>query len=153
MLGIGIAGTGDKIAGATGADVKLRAERKLGGRAEALTPHRLRSVFISFGARCGPWNTPLKTRFGLVKDTGGKIAGATGRGVKLRAERGLGGRPWGLPRDEIRAPRTVFPGCSWTDRSIRTGPKRWPHDGCAASSFALAARRPSAERIVGQAPG
>jgi hypothetical protein len=41
--------TGDKIAGATGADVKLRAERKLGGRAEALTPHRLRSVFISFG--------------------------------------------------------------------------------------------------------
>jgi hypothetical protein len=30
--------TGDKIAGATGSDVKLRAERKLGGRAEAL-PH------------------------------------------------------------------------------------------------------------------
>ncbi len=25
--------TGDKIAGATGADIKLRAERKLGGRA------------------------------------------------------------------------------------------------------------------------
>jgi hypothetical protein len=44
-------GDGDlfEIAAATGADVKLRAERKLGGRAEALTPHRLRSVFISFG--------------------------------------------------------------------------------------------------------
>jgi hypothetical protein len=34
-----------KIAGATGSDVKLRAERKLGGRAEALTPQRLRSLF------------------------------------------------------------------------------------------------------------
>jgi hypothetical protein len=37
---------GDEIGGAAGADVKLRAERKLGSRAEALTPHctgRLRS--------------------------------------------------------------------------------------------------------------
>jgi hypothetical protein len=31
--------TGDKIAGATGTDVKLRAGQKLGGRAEALAPH------------------------------------------------------------------------------------------------------------------
>ena len=30
--------TGDEIAGATGVDVKLRAERKLGCRAEALAP-------------------------------------------------------------------------------------------------------------------
>ncbi len=29
---------GDKTAGGAGTDVKLRAERKLGGRAEALTP-------------------------------------------------------------------------------------------------------------------
>ncbi len=29
----------DKFAGPTGTHVKLRAERKLGGRAEALTPH------------------------------------------------------------------------------------------------------------------
>ncbi len=33
--------TGDKIAGATGAHVKLRAERKLGGRSEGL-PHKVR---------------------------------------------------------------------------------------------------------------
>ena len=57
--------TGDKVAGAIGGDVKLRAERKLGGRAEALTPHRLRGVFISFGGRCGPWNTPSRLRLGI----------------------------------------------------------------------------------------
>ncbi len=33
----------------TGADVKLLAERKLGGSAEALAPHWLRGVFIPFG--------------------------------------------------------------------------------------------------------
>ncbi len=41
--------TGDEIAGATGAGVKFRAERKLGGSAEALAPHRLYCVFIRFG--------------------------------------------------------------------------------------------------------
>jgi hypothetical protein len=45
--------TGDKIAGATGSDVKLRPERKLGGSAEALAPHRLDSVFIRFGGPQG----------------------------------------------------------------------------------------------------
>ncbi len=34
--------TGDEIAGATGTDVTLRAERKLGGSAEALAPQTLR---------------------------------------------------------------------------------------------------------------
>ena len=33
--------TGDKIAGVTGVEVKFLAERKLGGRAEALAPHAL----------------------------------------------------------------------------------------------------------------
>jgi hypothetical protein len=57
--------TGDKIAGATGADVKLRAERKLGGRAEALTPRRLRSVFISFGGplRAMEHSLPVAARY------------------------------------------------------------------------------------------
>jgi hypothetical protein len=43
--------TGDEIAGATGSDVTLRAGRKLGGRAEALTPHWLDNAFIRFGGR------------------------------------------------------------------------------------------------------
>ncbi len=37
--------TGDKIAGATGAYVKLRAERKLGGRAEALAVQTVRRSY------------------------------------------------------------------------------------------------------------
>jgi hypothetical protein len=41
-------------------------------------------------------STPLKTRFGRLKNTGDKIAGATGAPVKLRAERKPGGRPEGL---------------------------------------------------------
>ncbi len=41
--------TGDKIAGATGAYLKLRAERKLDGSAEAPAPQRPHSVFIQFG--------------------------------------------------------------------------------------------------------
>jgi hypothetical protein len=43
----------------------------------------------------------LKTLFGLLKNTGDKIAGATGSDVKLRAERKLGGSPEGLPHAEI----------------------------------------------------
>jgi hypothetical protein len=39
---------GDKIAGATGAKIKVRAERKLGGKAEAL-PHTGSRAFILFG--------------------------------------------------------------------------------------------------------
>ena len=50
---------GDKIAGATGTAVKLRAERKLGGRLEALTPQRLRSVFN----RCGGARRAEVTQF------------------------------------------------------------------------------------------
>ncbi len=38
--------TGDKIAGATSVYVKVSAERKLGGRAEALAPHRLRGAAV-----------------------------------------------------------------------------------------------------------
>ncbi len=60
--------TGDKIASAIGADVKLRAERKLGGRAEALTPQLLGSVFIFFGG-------PLRAmEHATEREAGHKIA-------------------------------------------------------------------------------
>ena len=42
------------IAGATGADVKLRAERKLGGSAEALAPQWPRGVFVRKRYADGP---------------------------------------------------------------------------------------------------
>jgi hypothetical protein len=58
--------TGDKIAGATGGDVKLRAERKLGRSAEALAPRRLRSVFIAFGGPPRAMVTPSRSRLGKV---------------------------------------------------------------------------------------
>jgi hypothetical protein len=66
------------------ADVKFRAERKLGGRAEALTPQRLRSVFIAFGGPPRAMVTPSRSRLGIRfrpipgAETGDKIAGATG---------------------------------------------------------------------------
>jgi hypothetical protein len=71
-----LAGLPAKRSPALPADVKLRAERKPGGRAEALPPQQLRSVFISFGG-------PLRTMEHSVEDavgmsTGDKIAGATG---------------------------------------------------------------------------
>ncbi len=62
------------IAGATGSDVKLRAERKLGGRAKALAPHRHR-VFIRSG---GPLRAlEHSVEDAVRKNTGDKIAGAT----------------------------------------------------------------------------
>ncbi len=102
--------TGDEIAGATGTDVTLRAERKLGGSAEALAPHTLRSVFIAFGGPPGAMVTPLKTRFGLLKNTGDEIAGATGTDVTLRAERKLGSSAKALAPHTLRSVFIPFGG-------------------------------------------
>ena len=56
--------TGDKIAGATGADIKLRAERKLGGRAKPW-PHTGSVSSSALAARSGPWNTPCRSQLGI----------------------------------------------------------------------------------------
>jgi hypothetical protein len=55
--------TDDKIARATGGDVKLRAERKLGRSAEALAPQR-QAVFIRSGGSRLPGNAPCRSRLG-----------------------------------------------------------------------------------------
>ncbi len=65
--------TGDEIAGATGTDVTLRAERKLGGSAEALAPHTLRSVFIPFGGPLRAMVTPFRSRLGTPGLSGGRL--------------------------------------------------------------------------------
>ncbi len=66
--------TGDEIAGATGTDVTLRAERKLGGSAEALAPQTLRSVFIAFWRPAAGHGDSPEEPIGLLKNTGDEIA-------------------------------------------------------------------------------
>jgi hypothetical protein len=85
-----LAGSPATRSSALPADVKFRAERKLGGRAEALTPQRLRSVFIAFGGPPRAMVTPLKNRLGLLKNTGDKIAGAT-TSSRISVDRGAMG--------------------------------------------------------------
>jgi hypothetical protein len=78
--------TGDKIAGATGSDVKLRAERKLGRSAEALAPRRPCSVFIAFGGPQGHGDSlPVAARLALresVSVSGGGSHGPAGPGLR-----------------------------------------------------------------------
>jgi hypothetical protein len=61
-----LAGSPATRSSALPADVKFRAERKLGRRAEALTPQRLRSVFIAFGGPPRAMVTPARSRLGRV---------------------------------------------------------------------------------------
>jgi hypothetical protein len=84
--------TRDKIAGAIAADVTLRAEPELGGRAEALAPHSLRSLFIPFG---GPQNHRESPEDAVCGGTSDEIACVTAADVTLRAEPELGGRAEG----------------------------------------------------------
>ncbi len=59
-----------RIAGATGADIKLRAERKLGGRAKPW-PHTGSVSSSALAARSGPWNTPFRSWLGKCLQTCG----------------------------------------------------------------------------------
>ena len=86
--------TGHKIAGANKADVKLCAGRKLGGTLE------------------NTWRSDGFSLLSWAANTIEKPPQVTG---KLRAELGLGGRPGGLPHDEIAG---------------GSRPKPWPHRGC-----------------------